>query len=273
MSGKFRFSRYYIFLFFLSFCFVNQSFGAVLFQDNFNYTDSFTNHGWSNVTSQSSIAVGAGPDGSNALKIAFTGGDINRGHDWVPGSNLNEVWLKFSYKLDCGSGSCKGGGKWLKIFGGNYWGSCPTNPNASLGTWGGSSYDGIFNVMQYGGTGSYSDACSDVGINIGVGVDNRNNGWHTFKLHARYNDNNTANGIYQVWHDGVQKVNVTNVINRGNSAPTYIGAIELGGWNQSYGGTPYYYLYDNFVVATTDPDSGSGSGSLLAPTGLKAAPK
>lgn len=247
--------------------FAKVSFGAVLFQDNFNYTDSPANHGWGTVSSTSSIATGAGPDGSNALKITFNSDQTNRQNDWVPSTQLNEVWVKFNYKLDCGSGSCQGGGKWLKIFGANYWTSCNSSyPNASLGTWGGSSYNGVFNVMQYGGAAS-SDICMDVGQNINVGVDNRNNGWHTFKLHARYNDNSQSNGIYQVWHDGVQYVNVTNVINRSNSAPDYIGAIELGGWNQSYGGVPYYYLYDNFSVSTTDPDSGSsGSGIPAAPS-------
>jgi hypothetical protein len=272
---KYNLCFYSLLTIFLSLCIVNISFGAVLFQDNFNYTDSFGNHGWS-AGPTSSIAVGAGPDGSNALKITFNAGDVNRWHDWVPSSKtLNDVWIKFDYKLDCGGGSCKGGGKWLKIFGGNYMYPCDsTHPNASLGTWGGSSYDGVFDVMQYGGGGN-SSTCMDVGNNIPVGVNARDNQWHTFKLHATYNTNGQSNGVYEVWHDGVKKVNVSNVINRGDAAPNYIGAVELGGWNQNYGGTPYYYYYDNVIVSTTDPDSGGASApapaslALSPPSGLK----
>lgn len=260
MSKTYYFSKYYLFSFLLSLFFANISFAAVLFQDNFNYSDSFSNHGWGEVSAESSIAAGAGPDASNALKISFTADSVNRQHNYMVPANTKELWVKFNFKIDKGSGNAIGGGKFLKLFGVRN-GDLYANSTFQL------VYEtGLFEGILYGNSGDTRDAgvmiyYKDAPINAKDGQ------WHTFKVHMKYNDNSLSNGAYDVWYDGIKQVSATGINNRSNNDSQYFDYVQLGGWNQSYGGKPYYIYYDNFVVANTDPDS--GSTVLAPPTGLK----
>lgn len=244
---------------------------ATLFQDNFNsYTGTVLNyrgdrigtdgnHAWTAGNAAGSVVAGAGRDGSPALKVTFNC-DSNSCGDraiyWAPKGRYGDIWVKFDYKIECGKGSCAGGAKFLKIFGGNFNDNCTaTHHNASLGT-GGNSYDGKIGAWIYGDPrDDVSASCMDAGRALGLGIDDRDTGWHTFKVHARFNSNNAADGSYAVFRDGVLVNSKTRVVNRGNGAPGHIGAVELGGWNQSYGGIPYYYYYDNLVISDRDPDA------------------
>lgn len=259
MSIKYRLSQYCIFSFLLSVCFVNTSFAAVLFQDNFNYTDSFNNHGWGEVSGESSIATGAGPDGTNALKVSFTADSINRQHNYMVPGGTKDIWVKFNFRIQ---GNAIGGAKFLKLFGVRN-GNVYANSTFQL-----VYQTGLFTQILYGASGDTRDA--DNGITYAdAPINAKDNQWHTFKVHMKYNDNNSSNGAYGVWYDGKQQVNVTGINNRSNNDSPYFDYVQLGGWNQSYGGSPYYIYYDNFVVSSTDPDSGTGTTVLPPPTGLK----
>lgn len=237
--------------------------GATIFQDDFNYTDAFTNHGWDYTDGFSSHALNAGPDGSHALKITFSSGDQNRNHNWSPASNLQEIWVKFNFKFDCGSGNCVGGGKFLKLFGvrvGDNYANTTTQVVYQTGLLEGLLY-GCTGTTRDAGTAIWYDGtryCGETVTGARSGsIDARDGNWHTWKVRMRYNDNNQSNGIYEVYYDGTLIISATGVRNRDNTNSLYFETVQLGGWNQSYGGSAYYYLYDNFIVATTDPDAGS----------------
>lgn len=260
MSKKYGFLKYCLLSLLLSICYVNVSFGAILFQDNFNYSDSFSNHGWGDVSAQSSIAAGAGPDASNALKITFNADSVNRQHNYKVPANTNELWIKYTFKIDKGSGNAIGGAKFLKLFGIRN-GTIYANSTFQL------VYEtGMLQGILYGNSGDTRDAgvllkYKDSPINPKDGQ------WHTFKVHMKYNDDGQSNGAYDVWYDGVKQITATGINNRSNNDSKYFDYVQLGGWNQYYGGSPYYIYYDNFVVANSDPDSGS-STVLSPPTGL-----
>ncbi|GFO63690.1 polysaccharide lyase [Geomonas paludis] len=243
------------------------SYGAVLFTDNFEYTDSPNNHGWG-VGPTSSIAAGAGPDGSNALKITFdcdsnTCGD--RWNNWNVPANNQELYIKFNFKFDCGTGNCIGGAKFLKlrgiINGTNY-----ANSTFQV-VYQTSKFEGILfgcsgtardanSIIRYDGTTGLTSGCPTPtlsGTRPGL-IDPRDGKWHTWKVHMKYNDDAQNNGLYEVWYDGTKVLGATGINNRDTADSKFFGYIILGGWNQYYGGIPYSIYYDNFVASTTDPD-------------------
>ncbi|QQR77584.1 MAG: fibronectin type III domain-containing protein [Candidatus Moraniibacteriota bacterium] len=266
----------FVFSFFL-FADMSIAQAAVLFQDNFNYTDSVNNHGWS-AGSTSSIAVGAGPDGSNALKIIYNC-DSNscgdRWHNWDAPANTQELDIKFNFKFDCGSGSCVGGTKFLKLFG------IRNGTNYANTTTATTYQTNIFDQLSYGCSGTTRDTASIVtyagssscgGTVTGTkpGPINAMDGnWHTWELHMKYNDNSQTNAIYEVWYDNVKVIGLTGITNRDNSNSLYFDYICLGGWNQFYGGSPYSVYYDNVVISNTP--GGSDTTPPAWPTGTSVA--
>ena len=266
----------YFLIFFLTAIFASPSYGETLFKDDFNYTDSLNNHGWG-VGPTSSIAVGAGPDGSNALKITFdcdsnTCGD--RWNNWNAPPSTQELYIKFSFKFDCGTGNCVGGAKFLKLRGianGTNYANSTFQPVYQL-----SKFEGILfgctgttrdagSLLRYDGTFGLQSGCPQPtlsGTKPGM-IDPRDGKWHTWKVHMRYNDDGQNNGIYEVWYDGTKVLGVAGITNRDTTNSKYFSHIILGGWNQYYGGVPYYIFYDNFIAANTDPDA------ILPPSNLK----
>jgi len=228
---------------------------ATIFQDNFNYSDAFTNHGWGEVSATSSITSGAGPDGSNCLKVTFdcdsntSCGDRPMDYSALSGQ-YKELWVKFSFKIQ---GNAIGGAKFLKMFGVRDGESVVYANSTTQIVW----QTGVMTQLIYGASGDTRDA--DTGLSYSSTIDARDGQWHTWKLHMKYNDNSSSNGAYGVWYDGTQILNATGINNRSNNDSQYFGKIQLGGWNQDYGGTPYYIYYDNLVIADSDPDSGGGS--------------
>ncbi len=250
---------------------------STLFQDNFNYTDAFTNHGWDDASGSSSIAVGAGPDGSNALRITFNC-DSNscgdRWHNWSPSVNTQELVVTFDFKLVCNAGNCTGGGKFLKLFGQNSAGHYANATTALV------YQTAVFEGLSYGCSGDPRDTASVMYFSgadyTGCGgtltgthpgeIDPKDAQWHSWKVHMRYNDDNVSNAVFGVWYDGAKIAGITGVTNRANAAPKYFDHITLGGWNQFYGSVPYSILYDNVVI--TDSVSSSDTTPPAAPTGL-----
>lgn len=278
MTIRKNFSKYFLFSFALSLCFINLSHSAILFQDEFNYTDAFSNHGWGEVSAQSSIASNSGPDGSNALKISFSADQVNRQHNWKAPANTQELYVKFSFKMDCGSGKCVGGAKFLKLFGirnGTNYANTTTGMVYQTSLLAGLSYGcsgdtrDTGTMINYNGTGGTS--CSPLTFSGTLpGTINPMDGkWHTWEVHMKYNDNGQNNGIYEVWYDDTKILGLTGVNNRSDSNSKYFDYIQLGGWNQYYGGTPYNILYDKIVISTTRTTA-TGT-TLSAPSNLRIA--
>ena len=230
---------------------------------------------WS-IDNTAAIVAGAGSDQSNAARITFSADQINRTFNYNPVVNLQEFWVKFNYKMDCMTGNCVGGGKFLKIFNGN---GTEHKANVTMQV---VYQTGLFEQLLYGCTGELRDANNVFTYNGGVSscpysiigettpgnIDPRDGQWHTWKFHMKYNDSGQNNGIFEVWNDDIAKVRVGGVNNRSDLAAIGADSIALGGWNQYYGGIPYYYYYDNFVVASYDPDLGADITSPALPTGL-----
>lgn len=269
----------FIFAVLLSLCFVNISDATILFQDNFNgYTGNPNGHGWNadNMWNTAQVVPVAGFDGSNALQIIFNVDQLNRWCEWTPSQNTQEFYIKFNFKMDCGTGSCAGGAKFLKIFGQtgssssyantttafDYGTSSPVFTGLSYGTVGNQRDTG--SVLWYDGSKSIeSGGVSPTIFAHGTGSINPKDGkWHTWELHMKYNDDGQNNGIYEVWYDGTLVLGATGVNNRSTNSPKYIRSIQIGGWNQNYKGIPYSIYYDNVVVSTTRIDA------LLAPSNL-----
>jgi hypothetical protein len=246
----------------------NTAFGEVLFKDDFNgYTGNPNGRGWNadNMWNTAEVVADAGPDGSNALRIAFDRDQLNRWCNWRPSRNVQEFYIKFDFKIDCGSGTCAGGAKFLKIFGKDGVNSSYANTTTAFDY----AYPSpLFTGLSYGADGKQRDTSSVLGYNgskkiqgggvtpkiesFGDGeVDPRDGKWHTWELHMKYNDDDQDNGIYQVWYDGQLILRATGVNNRSSYSPKFVKEIQLGGWNQNYGGAPYHIYYDNVVISTT----------------------
>jgi len=244
----------------------NQSFGEILFQDNFNYSDSPNNHGWS-AGPTSSIAPGAGPDGSNALKIAFNCDSNSCGdrfHNWTVPATTSELSIKFNFKMDCGAGNCVGGAKFLKLFGirngDNYANTTfqliyqTSTLEQILYGCSGDTRDAI-NVFRYNSPPGIYNSCSnssspEITTSRGSIINPKDGQWHTLAVQMKYNDDGINNGLYNVWYDDVKVIGVTDVNNRSNTNSKYFKTVQIGGWNQYYGGIPYDIYYDNFIVTT-----------------------
>lgn len=257
--------RLCIIIFSLLLCPADLIFGAILFQDDFSYFDSPNNHGWG-VGPTSSIAIGAGPDGSNALKITFnyeSGAD--RWNNWNAPANLQELYIKFNFKLDCGAGTCAGGAKFLKLFGirnGNNY----ANTTFPL-TYQTANLDQIIfgcmsdtrdagSAIRYSGNTQYAfeSGCPHPNITqYSASINPKDGNWHTFEVHAKYNDDHQDNGAYEVWYDNRTVVSATGVNNRSDNNSKYFKYVLLGGWNQAYGGIPYDIYFDNVIITTTRP--------------------
>jgi hypothetical protein len=257
----------------LTLCFVNLSYAAPLFQDDFNsYTGNPNDHGWNadNLWNTANVIGGAGSDGSNALRISFSSDQLNRWCNWNATQGLQEFYIKFNFKMDCGTGTCAGGAKFLKIFG-----EAGSNSYANTTTafdYGTSSP--VFTGLSYGSAGDQRDTASvlwygggktiqsggispTITANTTGNINPKDGNWHTWEFHMKYNDDGQNNGIYEVWYDGTQVLGATGVNNRSINSPKYVRAIQLGGWNQNYGGKPYNIYYDNVVISTTRVTSGT----------------
>lgn len=280
MFKRFTFKNLFFTVLF-SLLFINASHAAILFQDDFNsYTGNPRAQGWNadNQWNTAQVVAGAGFGGSNGLDISFDADQVNRWCDWNPTQNVQEFYVKFNFKMDCGSGTCAGGAKFLKIFG-----QTGTNAYANATTaFNYSSSSPVFTGLSYGSAGDKRDTSSVLnydGAKIiqsggvsptitasGTGsINPKDNKWHTWELHMKYNDDGQNNGIFEVWYDGVKVLGATGVNNRSINSPKYVRAIQLGGWNQAYGGKPYDIYYDNVVISTTRVTSGT---ALAAPSNL-----
>lgn len=283
MPKQSRTFRHFFFTALLSLCFINVSYAATLFQDDFNsYTGNPNGHGWNadNIWNTAQVLAGAGSDGSNALRITFNTDQLNRWCNWYPASNVQEFYVKFNFKMDCGGGTCAGGAKFLKVFGqtGSTGAYANTTTAFDYGTpspvFTGLSYGSAgdqrdtASVLWYGGnTSIQSGGVSPTITDHGTGnIDPKDGKWHTWEFHMKYNDDGLNNGLYEVWYDGNKVLGATGVNNRSTNSPKYVNNIQLGGWNQNYGGIPYYIYYDNVVFSTTR--DAATSTSLQAPANL-----
>ena len=99
-------------------------------------------------------------------------------------------------------------------------------------------------------------------------------GWHRYDFHAKLNTTGSANGVVEMFYDGVKKFSATNA-NFKLSGSNSIGwnAIDLGGNSQTNFGTvgtasgEQWYAIDDVVVSTTPiPDNYVIGGGAVADT-------
>ncbi len=77
--------------------------------------------------------------------------------------------------------------------------------------------------------------------------------WHAIELHVKMETSPTANnGIWQVWVDGVEKINVTNV-NFNNGAGSFTGFLLPSNEAMPANGKPMYVDFDDLAISTTGP--------------------
>lgn len=284
MSRRFNRIKHLFFAVLITLCYVNVSNAEILFQDDFNaYTGNPNGHGWNadNLYNTAQVIGGTGPDASNALRITFDTDRLARWCNWVPAQDLQEFYVKFNFKIDCGSGTCAGGAKFLKVFGRQN-GTAYANTTTAL-DYGYSSP--VFTVLSYGASGDLRDTASALSFSgtktiesggvsptitaSGTGnIDPKDGKWHTWELHMKYNDDGQNNGIYEVWYDGTQILGAAGVNNRSTLDPKFVAKIQLGGWNQNYGGVPYNIYFDNVTISTTRVTS--ASTNLSSPSNLRA---
>ena len=260
-----------IFILLTALLWASTSFGATLCSENFNSyatghmlagsyacsngTSNFiADHGdiGGGSTGENYMVAGAGPDGTNALQVQFKANELNRYFDYIIPPGNSDIWVKTSFKFDCGSGSCIGGAKFLKIHGVKL-----TDTNYADSTFQNIWESGIFAGILYGNSGDTRDTQLYIYL-TGGNKDPRDGTWHTVKYHMKYNTNGQSNGAFELWYDGTKLINSTAVNNRSDNNSTSLWKVGLGGWNQSYAGIPYNIYYDNVVIATTDPDIGGG---------------
>ncbi|MHB8346841.1 MAG: heparin lyase I family protein [Acidiferrobacterales bacterium] len=88
--------------------------------------------------------------------------------------------------------------------------------------------------------------------------------WHMIVIHIKApTGNDTDNGVMQLWKDGKQIVDITNLNDWGGTSKNYFNAAYLLGWaNSGYTRTTIFYI-DNFVIST----SPIGVNPPAAPTG------
>ncbi len=93
--------------------------------------------------------------------------------------------------------------------------------------------------------------------------------WHHMILHVKVPTGATTNdGIMQIWKDGTEIMNITNLASWGGTGTNYIDAGYILGWsNAGYAQQTDFYV-DNFIVSTTP----LSENPPAAPTAVKVSP-
>ena len=91
--------------------------------------------------------------------------------------------------------------------------------------------------------------------------------WHTIVIHVKVpSGNDTYDGVMQLWKDGTQFVNITNLDSWGGMDKNYINAAYFLGWsNSGYTQKTDFYI-DNVIISDSpiSPDSSPTSDATTA---------
>ncbi len=88
--------------------------------------------------------------------------------------------------------------------------------------------------------------------------------WHTIVIHVKVpSGNDTNDGVMQLWKDGRQFVNITNLDSWGGTNKNYIDAAYLLGWSNSGFTRKTDFYIDNVIVSDSpiSPDSPVAPGT------------
>jgi hypothetical protein len=244
------------------------SVAGIVFQDNFDsYSDSPTKHGWNYIGSQVSTPSTEGKNGTRGLKVTYNskGTGPFSVQKSIAGSNLQQVYVKFDFKVDNPSG----GSKFLKFFGKSNSPSGYANStfaiNYNSGTLfeisygAGSTENDTQNVIRYSGTHPDSLKAFDRSVKLPVTkgtYDPRDGKWHSYQVFMRYNSNGKRDGEYKIWIDGTLHVHATNVVNRNDKNSLFFDSFRLGDYCSSAWERTWNIWYDNVVVSTDYIGSG-----------------
>lgn len=230
------------------------AFGATLFEDNFDgYADSPENHGWS---MGSNVSVSTGKTG-RGVKVNYTTEGTGP-HVFSRSINYSEAYYSFDFKR-VGWNTC-GGAKFFKL------------RAVDSGDW--SNYANITTQFIYenGALQQITHGCGAAlandqgcGANLvsstlwGDGTvltysetyNVPDESWHHYEFYVKLNTDNTSDGAYTMWIDGVKKYEATGVRIRNASNLEAFTYLLLGDYGAYSGCDEYSWdlYYDNIVIA------------------------
>ena len=242
------------FSFILIFFYITTANAEIVFQDDFDsYSTTIT--GWS-IGDNISLQQNGGINNSKCAHISYTREGTSP--YWfsrnISDQNLNEIYVRFYFKVDDPSGGCK----FLKLFGKINSPSGYANTTFMINYFNSTLYE-----ISYGAGGiendtadviRYSGYTTDSRVSVleaSGPFDPRDGAWHCFEAHIKYNDNGQRNGIYQVWVDGELYVHATNVVNRNDLNSMFFASVDLANYSSSALTHSWNLWYDNVVISTT----------------------
>jgi hypothetical protein len=239
---------------------------SIIFQSHFD--DGFYN--WNAVGSDWTLVSPGFGDYGQAAQVRYslsgTRGYVLEkilSYDYLP-----EVMVEFDFRVDFADGHQPYGGcKFLKIFGVQNGDDNYANATFSINFYDNNQFKEISYgagtqltardtqaAVRYNGTLSYNfpTPLPNFVLSTSYITDHlTTKGWHKFKAYMKYNSNDSANGEYRVWFDGVERLHVTNVVNRHNDNSPFIGKVNFGGYNGSTVSPfePWYLTIDNVKIS------------------------
>lgn len=233
---------------------------TVAFQDNFeNHTNSLTATNISGWGSEATLDPTGGLNGSKGAKVTYGTSGVNAGI-FIDTSAYTggEVYIRFYAKVDCGSGACYGGSKFLKFFGAND--SSGGYANSTLAI----NYD--FATLKEVSYGNGSSLQNDTGTAVflyGGGWDSgvqtptalgeinfSDKQWHCYEMYMKYSTGSNLDGAYKLWKDGKLWFEAQNLKNRNTANLRRFASIQLAGYSsQPQWRSPYILRYDEIVIS------------------------
>lgn len=257
---------------------VKASQAQVFFQDNFeSHTNSLGGTGISGWGAQATLDSTGGYNGSKAAKVSYNSAGVNAGVYLDTSAYPNgDVYIRFYSKVDCGSGACLGGSKFLKLFGVNDSAGGYANSTFAI------NYDtGHIDVCSYGNGTTYQNDTQtgaflsgggwDAGIQTPVTVNSitfTDKQWHCYEVYMKYSTDSNMDGMYKLWKDGTLVFQAQNLKNRYNGTPPNprrFASIQLGGYSSQPQWQGAYNIWFDEIVISDSYVGPIGSATKPAP--------
>jgi len=210
----------------------------LVFADDFDYMDAFTNHGWRGGDTEKFFHERAGCLTDGCVRIHYDEGGTPP--YWfgvkVESERMQDFTVRFYFRID--GAPALGGAKFLKIFGA---GSSDNYANTTFPI----RYEsGRLRSLNYGpGDVSVNDAqakinldgrASDDSVEVLTATDEfipQAGVWHEFRAYMRYSSDDMRDGEYRVWIDGELRLHARNIRNRHQSNAAYPRSIDLANYS------------------------------------------
>lgn len=267
-------------LFFVAAIFDLQSAKAATFSDNFDsYADDVAVEaaGWS--LDYTTLESSGCRSGKCLMATISTGGWLQ----YITHS-LNEAapYIRFYAKRTNYPGGA-GGSKFLKLFG-DQSGEGYANTTliqtyqsgqfyaAITGDGSGTANDQMCNWYWGNHTPQVQSGCTGVASVHGGTLDMADNQWYEFEYHVYPNTNGNADGVIQLWVDGVLRLEYTGVVMRNDANTRNFSTFRFVDYvNETYTpSSPYQLWFDDVVVSQSyvGPIGGSDTIAPASPSGL-----